>query len=143
VLHHPASDQETGDRSQACLVRVAASLAPERLVAAQVQGQARDLKSLTTQLLVELAEKELQVVPSALVDSQVPGPAQPLIEPLTERELEVLHLIAAGLTNQQIANRLVIALGTVKYYTAQIYGKLGVHNRTQAVARARELALLS
>jgi predicted ATPase/DNA-binding CsgD family transcriptional regulator len=142
ALHQPASDQETRDRAQACLARATASPAPDLLAAAVGRGQVRDLKSLTTQLLAELTEKEFQVVPSGLVNSPSPGSGQPLIEPLTERELEVLHLIATGLTNQQIADRLVVAVGTVKYYTAQIYGKLGVHSRTQAVAQARELALL-
>jgi LuxR family maltose regulon positive regulatory protein len=66
-----------------------------------------------------------------------------LIEPLSERELEVLALIAEGLTNPEIASRLFLALNTVKGHTRSIYGKLGVHNRTQAVARARALGLLS
>jgi LuxR family maltose regulon positive regulatory protein len=65
-----------------------------------------------------------------------------LIEPLSERELEVLRLIAAGLSNQGIAEELVIALGTVKAHTSNIYGKLGVRSRTQAIARAKELKLL-
>ncbi|MDY6875407.1 MAG: LuxR C-terminal-related transcriptional regulator [Chloroflexota bacterium] len=65
-----------------------------------------------------------------------------LIEPLSERELEVLRLIAAGLSNPEIAEELVIAVSTVKSHTNHIYGKLGVKNRTQAVARARELDLL-
>jgi LuxR family maltose regulon positive regulatory protein len=59
------------------------------------------------------------------------------------RELEVLHLIAEGSTNQQIAEELVISVGTAKWYASQIYGKLGVSSRTQAVARAREIGLLS
>ncbi len=67
---------------------------------------------------------------------------QSLIAPLTDRELEVLHLIANGLTNQQIADSLVIAKGTVKYYTSNIYSKLQVASRTQAVAQARELGIL-
>jgi LuxR family maltose regulon positive regulatory protein len=54
----------------------------------------------------------------------------------------VLRLIAAGLTNREIAETLIIALGTAKAHTASIYAKLDVHNRTQAVARARELGLL-
>ncbi|MCB0157293.1 MAG: hypothetical protein KDD83_04120 [Caldilineaceae bacterium] len=61
---------------------------------------------------------------------------------LSPRELEVLRLIAAGLSNQQIAADLVVALDTVKKHTTHIYGKLGVRGRTQAVARARELDLL-
>lgn len=66
-----------------------------------------------------------------------------LVEPLTEREQEVLELVADGLTNKEIANQLIISAGTVKWYTGQIYGKLGVNKRTQAVARARELSLLN
>lgn len=64
-------------------------------------------------------------------------------EPLTERELQVLRLVAAGLSNQEIAGKLVIALGTVKTHINNIFGKLGVATRTQAVARAQELGLLS
>ncbi len=65
-----------------------------------------------------------------------------LIEPLSERELEVLQLIAQGLTNKEIASRLYLAPSTVKVHTRNIYGKLGVHNRTQAVTLARDLGLL-
>ena len=65
-----------------------------------------------------------------------------LVEPLTPREMEVLRLMAKGLTNQQIAEQLIIAVGTVKSYTAEIYGKLQVGNRIQAVTRAREIKLL-
>lgn len=65
-----------------------------------------------------------------------------LVEPLTARELEVLHIMALGKTNQQIAKQLVVARGTVKAHTASIYRKLDVTNRTEAVARARELGML-
>jgi LuxR family maltose regulon positive regulatory protein len=65
-----------------------------------------------------------------------------LVEPLSAREREVLHLIADGCTNQEIAQQLVLALGTVKRHISNIYGKLTVQSRTQAVARARELGLL-
>ena len=59
-----------------------------------------------------------------------------------ERELEVITLIANGNSNQQAAQRLVVATSTVKKHLENVYGKLGVHNRTQAVARARDLGLL-
>jgi LuxR family maltose regulon positive regulatory protein len=68
---------------------------------------------------------------------------QPLIEPLSERELEVLQLISRGDSNQEIADQLVITLDTVKRHVTHIFEKLGVHNRVQAVARARALGLLS
>lgn len=65
-----------------------------------------------------------------------------LAEPLSERELEALQLVAEGLTNRQIGERLFISTATVKKHMENIYGKLYARNRTQAVARARELGLL-
>ncbi|HSR29000.1 MAG TPA: LuxR C-terminal-related transcriptional regulator [Anaerolineae bacterium] len=76
------------------------------------------------------------------IPGTAPIPQQPLVEPLSERELQVLRLVAAGNSNQEIAAELVLAVGTVKAHNSNIYGKLGVRSRTQAVARARELNLL-
>jgi LuxR family maltose regulon positive regulatory protein len=73
--------------------------------------------------------------------SRPPSPAEALIDPLTERELEVLQLLAGGLSNKEIADRLVVAPSTVKQHLKNIYSKLDVHSRTQAVARGRELEL--
>ena len=66
-----------------------------------------------------------------------------LVEPLSDRELEVLRLIAEGLSNQEIAARLYLALPTIKFHTGNIYGKLGVKSRTEAVSKARNIGLLS
>jgi LuxR family maltose regulon positive regulatory protein len=65
-----------------------------------------------------------------------------LVEPLSQRELEVLHFIALGRTNQEIAGQLIVSKGTIKAHTASIYRKLDVANRTEAVARARQLGIL-
>jgi ATP/maltotriose-dependent transcriptional regulator MalT len=65
-----------------------------------------------------------------------------LVEPLTERELEVLRLLATGAPNRAIAKQLVVTLDTVKRHLSNLFSKLEVANRTQAVARARELGLL-
>jgi LuxR family maltose regulon positive regulatory protein len=65
-----------------------------------------------------------------------------LIEPLSQRELEVLHLLSLGRTNQQIAHQLVVAPGTVKAHTSSIYRKLDVSNRTEAVVRARQVGII-
>jgi LuxR family maltose regulon positive regulatory protein len=70
------------------------------------------------------------------------SPAQPLIEPLSQRELEVLRLIDQGLSNREIGERLFLALSTVKGHNRNIFDKLQVQSRTEAVARARELGLL-
>ena len=78
---------------------------------------------------------------AAPLETQAPESA--LIEPLSERELEVLELFAEGLTNREIASRLFLSPHTVKTHSSNIYGKLGIHSRTQAVARARALGILS
>jgi LuxR family maltose regulon positive regulatory protein len=81
------------------------------------------------------AEQQLEVTASQ-------PPAQPLIEPLSPRELEVLQLMAQGRSNQEISEQLFLALSTVKGHNRNIFGKLQVQRRTEAVARARELGLL-
>jgi LuxR family maltose regulon positive regulatory protein len=65
-----------------------------------------------------------------------------LVDPLTARELEVLTLLAAGAPNQGIADQLVVTVDTVKKHITHVLAKLGAANRTQAVARAREVGLL-
>jgi LuxR family maltose regulon positive regulatory protein len=72
-----------------------------------------------------------------------PPAATALIEPLSERETEVLRLLNTELSGPEIARELVIALSTLRTHTQNIYGKLGARNRRAAVTRARELGLLS
>jgi LuxR family maltose regulon positive regulatory protein len=67
---------------------------------------------------------------------------QPLVEPLTDRELEILRLMAARFSNREIGEALYLATTTIKWYSRQIYGKLGVNDRRTAVERARELGIL-
>jgi DNA-binding NarL/FixJ family response regulator len=77
------------------------------------------------------------------VSSMVPSTQiEQLVEPLSERELEILALVATGASNREIADQLFIAEGTVKNHVTHILGKLGVRDRTQAALKARELGLL-
>lgn len=69
--------------------------------------------------------------------------AAPLVEPLTERETEVFELLASGRTNREIAADLYVTVGTIKAHTSNIYAKLQARNRAEALARARELGLLT
>ena len=118
------------DEGPAALAVVAA-VSGGRGVAPDGQAFARDVLAAATDR-----------VPDRAGVSGTPG-ARPLIEALTPREHEVLLLLAAGGSNREIAERLVISVHAVKKHTGNIYGKLGVTSRTQAIARARELGLLS
>jgi LuxR family transcriptional regulator, maltose regulon positive regulatory protein len=75
-------------------------------------------------------------------DADLPPASQPLIDPLSDRELKVLRLVAQGLSNDEISKRLFLSVSTVKGHNLRIFGKLQVKSRTEAVARARELGLL-
>lgn len=76
------------------------------------------------------------------VTQAAPARAFPLVEPLTERELDVLRLLTAGLSNASMARELIISIGTVKSHVNHIYAKLGVDTRSQAIARTHALHLL-
>ncbi|MFQ4139236.1 LuxR C-terminal-related transcriptional regulator [Nodosilinea sp. PGN35] len=97
-------------------------------IAASNSVQSREMASL-------LAAFEVRPEPK-------PPVVQLLIEPLSDRELEVLNYLAMGMTNQAIADELYVSLAAVKWHARNIYGKLAVKNRTQAVAKARELGIL-
>lgn len=95
-------------------------------------------KDYIPRLLAAFSETETGEADSAITQIDQSG----MIEPLSEREIEVLQLIAEGLTNPEIATRLYLSLNTIKAHTRNIYSKLGVNNRTQAVNQARNLGLL-
>jgi LuxR family maltose regulon positive regulatory protein len=85
----------------------------------------------------------LDASPYGQTEETPPHPApQPLIEPLTERELEVLRLLPTHLSSTEIAEELLISVHTARFHIKNIYGKIGVHSRADAVARARDLGLL-
>ena len=124
VRDHPASHQQQREK--------AASLLDSRLTFSDAPMP--DLDSTIVALRTEL----LNLAP------ELPAAeASPLIDPLTDRELEVLRLVVHGLSNPAIAKQLFIAVGTVKAHTNRIYGKLSVRNRVEATIRAQELSLLN
>jgi DNA-binding NarL/FixJ family response regulator len=103
-----------------------------------LSGESPLNQELAAQLLRRLAEEKKQAHAP-----EPPKPRNPLREPLTPREAEVLQVLASGRTNQQIAQTLVISRGTVKVHVERIIRKLGVSDRTQAAVRAIELGLVS
>ncbi|MFN2212441.1 MAG: LuxR C-terminal-related transcriptional regulator [Anaerolineales bacterium] len=103
----------------------------------------RELKgySDTSQAHQHYLDSLLDAFQSAFGKMAMPDPGG-LLDPLTPRELEILHLISKGYSNPQIASELVVTINTIKKHTSNIYGKLGVRSRTQAIARAQQLNLL-
>jgi predicted ATPase/DNA-binding CsgD family transcriptional regulator len=102
--------------------------------AAYERGKSLDLNR-TLQKLLTLLDAPIDSEPLAIEAAS--------LDALTERELEILGLVADGLSNREIASQLFLALGTVKWYISEVYSKLGVTSRTQAVARARDLRLIA
>jgi predicted ATPase/DNA-binding NarL/FixJ family response regulator len=138
VRQHPATTHEARDRAERLLEtyrgRVSAYIAG--------RGQASDLETLTMRLQAELVALEAHRDAGPPAGHAARRSPQPLIEPLTPRERELLRLLAAGRSYQEIAEQLTIAVGSVKSHSHNIYAKLGVRNRVQAAARAAELGLL-
>jgi ATP/maltotriose-dependent transcriptional regulator MalT len=95
-----------------------------------------------TKLNIEETVKLLETDYRSLLRQSTGSSGQSLPDALTIRELEVLGLMATGLSNRAIAEQLVISVGTAKWYVSQILSKLAVNSRTQAIARARELQLI-
>ena len=125
------------DEGQPMQILLAQWLSHEQFHEVALAG-ASSLRDYATHLLTQFdAEEHADKAAQEKV-----SPTGDLIELLSQREMEVLYLIAQGRTNKEIARQLVVAPGTVKAHTASIYRKLDVANRTEAVARARQLSLL-
>jgi LuxR family maltose regulon positive regulatory protein len=102
----------------------------------QLRGQDHELLGYVDKLLAAFEQ------PAAMPQSQIANHKSQMLEPLSQRELEILKLITLGLSNREIGERLFLALDTVKGHNRRIFDKLQVQSRTEAIARARELGLL-
>jgi LuxR family maltose regulon positive regulatory protein len=132
--------QDRGEEALSALEQALSLAEPEGFVRIFLDEGAPMAELLRQAVVRDLHTPYVLHLLSALGEA-APAP-QPLIEPLSERELEVLRRVAAGYSNQEIAEELVIAISTVKKHIGNIYGKLEVGSRTQAVAKARELGLV-
>jgi len=107
-----------------------------------INGETPLNQELAMQLLQRLTVEENQRHKAPLPESVRKRQEEALAEPLTDREIEILRLLALGKTNRQLAQDLRVSLSTVKTYIQRVIGKLGVSDRTQAAVRAAELGLL-
>jgi LuxR family maltose regulon positive regulatory protein len=135
--------QNDNTKALALLESAMTQAAPERFVRIFVdkgQPMALLLKEALAQDVMPAYASELLTAFEA--EAPRSHTAQSLIDPLSPREMEILRLIAQGLSNNDISERLFLALDTVKGHNRRIFEKLGVQRRTEAVARARELGVL-
>jgi DNA-binding NarL/FixJ family response regulator len=132
VAHLLSSDQLEYERH---MTSVRTRLGIPTFNRAWAEGQSMTLEQIIAYVLEDLTTPIESTQPRQTANQMLP-------DPLTNRELEILRLIANGFSNRDIAAELIFSLGTVKWYVHQIHTKLGVGNRTLAVARARELRLL-
>ena len=104
------------------------------------------LEALKREMAAAYIRRLLAAFPNVVreepIVTQSPAPESRLIEPLSEREIEVLQLISEGLSNPEIADRLFLSTHTIKAHTRNIFSKLNVHNRTQAIVRSQALGIL-
>jgi LuxR family maltose regulon positive regulatory protein len=114
-----------------------------RLLKMAYRSKEKGSREYETRLLEGLISAEAQAPPvSPEIPSGKPMDYPVLIDPLTERELEVLLMIAEGHSNQDVAEKMVVTVGTVKAHISHIYRKLDVRSRTQAILKADQLNLL-
>jgi LuxR family maltose regulon positive regulatory protein len=123
--------------AQSASQRARALAEPEGFVRSLVDVPGKDRLALH-----EASEAKLIQTPSNPFMPETLPAKETLVEPLSKRELEVLRLICAGLSNPEIAGRLFLSVNTLRAHTSNIYGKLGVHSRLQAASKARELGLV-
>jgi len=116
--------------------------APSARLVEAIQAAARGESFLQTSVTAKLVAEFTRLSQQPPAEGAGPAEANKLAEPLTEREIEILRLVAEGASNKDIAGRLFLAEGTVKNHVTSIFGKLGVSGRLHAVNRARELGLL-
>jgi LuxR family maltose regulon positive regulatory protein len=112
------------------------------LLSEYLNARRKEPREASHRILLDYVRRLLGAFESPRLSAE-PSTEAPLLAPLTAREREVLDLIASGLSNREIANRLFVEVSTVKSYANSIFRKLGVQSRTQAVAEARALHLIS
>ena len=143
ILVHPAIAEDARNRARQSLENALAQL-PSQVNRSSIAGQTRRIYfSLPRQYwpkFIDLAGHYPRT--GSHLENKPASNRLDVLDPLTAREIEVLQQIALGKTNQQIAAAFVLSVGTIKWYSRQIYQKLGVSNRTEAVARARRFHLL-
>lgn len=142
IVHHVAAHHISKTEVQQFLARHNLAVLPSLLTGHDLQniGSLLQMGSNIERDLLEIEETQGATPQRNSLPTQMGN--QPLLDPLSQREIEVLSHIAGGLQNREIADRLVVSLNTIKTHINNIYSKLGITNRVQAVTRAQELGII-
>jgi len=139
VLNHPSIHSHISDTAEEANRHLKGNFPGDVYEAAWARGKKLDIDEVFQHLLDSVSEQDISVSPLPLISMTA---NDKLLEPLTERELEVLHLIADGYSNKELCDILFVSKNTVRSHLKHLYSKLDVDSRTRAVATARELGLL-
>jgi len=148
LAHHALGNTQTALDSLGQALTLAEFQGYVRLFVDEGQPMAELLRiAISHNISPDYASKLLSTFPKEVlsatqIDKEPTANTQMLVEPLSEREIEVLRLMAEGYKYKEIAERLVVSINTVRHHTRNVYGKLDANNRTQAIGRAKELNLL-
>jgi LuxR family maltose regulon positive regulatory protein len=148
LAHHALGDMQTALDFLSRALTLAEPQGYVRLFVDEGQPMAELLSfAISQNISPDYASKLLAAFPNDLLSvipiaKELTVNTQTLVDPLSEREIEVLRLMAEGYKYKEIAERLVVSINTVRYHTRNVYGKLNATNRTQAIGRAKELNLL-
>jgi ATP/maltotriose-dependent transcriptional regulator MalT len=137
VEQHHATPYETRNRARQFISELETRLSLQVIGSAIERAKTRQIEQVAQAVL----DRQLTPEPATGAEPHVIYPFA--ADRLSQRELEILRLIASGLSNREVAEQLFLAIGTVKWHLNEIYGKLHVVSRTQAIARAREMNLLT
>ena len=140
VLNSPVTPSLTAKMAEMARVHLETSLPADVYEQAWERGKSLDIEETFEHLLSSVSEEDLSY--SSSIQITVTTVNQDLPDPLTDRELEILYLIADGYSNKEICDHLVLSKNTVRSHLKHLYSKLAVDSRTRAVATARDLGLL-
>ena len=142
VAQHPITIAEIRIEARDLLTKLKQELPAEVFAVAKLRGESIQLGSLVGELQSTLIAE--QVVQDEVISAnyRVPSPNSEEVEFLSERELDVLRLVATGLSNTEIAQKLFVEVSTIKKHINHIFSKLDVQTRTQALLRAQKLHLI-
>ena len=142
VFNDPSTVLRIKELAELGRVHLEATLSKEEYEASWERGKSLDVDIIFQQLVTSISDEKTSIRQTQFISDETLLANQQLLEPLTQREVEVLHLVADGYSNKEICEHLVLSKNTIRTHLKNLYSKLGADSRTRAVAMARNKGLL-